>query len=236
MLAYCLMPNHVHLVAVPERIDSLAVVFRRVHGRYSQYPERAARTERALVAEPILFMPLDEHHLLTALRYVERNPVRAGLVAEAEGYAWSSARAHITGRQNTLLDWQFWEQRGGIASWAGLLAQEEELQTVRLLQRFTYSGRPLGRDEWYDRLETELNIRIPKSVRYSKSAWDIETAKGHSRLFPFRPPPPSYCPCPLRFTPSDYCGRRRAVDGAAEADAPSCRSCCCAFRASSVRG
>ena len=120
MLAYCLMPNHVHLVAVPERLDSLGVVFRRVHGRYAQYLNVRRGRSGHLWQNRFFSCALDGDHLSAALRYVERNPVRAGLVAEAESYIWSSARAHLTGNRNALLDREFWEESGGISSCRGL--------------------------------------------------------------------------------------------------------------------
>jgi putative transposase len=124
MLAYCLMPNHVHLVVVPERMDSLGVVFRRVHGRYAQYLNVRRGRSGHLWQNRFFSCALDGNHLSVALRYVERNPVRAGLVAEAESYTWSSARAHLTGKRNALLDWQFWEDwvaaRTGPGCWLNM--------------------------------------------------------------------------------------------------------------------
>ena len=96
-LAFCLMENHVHWVVIPEREDSLAVLFRRVHGRYAQYGNARRRRSGHLWQNRYYCCPLAATHLWTALRYVEWNPIRAGLVREAADYRWSSAAAHCAG-------------------------------------------------------------------------------------------------------------------------------------------
>ncbi len=80
LLGWCLMSNHIHLVAIPEREDSLAVLLRRVNGRYAQYYN--ARTGRSghLWQNRYFACPLSPTHVWRALIYVERNPVRTGLV------------------------------------------------------------------------------------------------------------------------------------------------------------
>src|SRR5258708_17467149 len=95
VLAYCLMTNHVHLVVVPERPDSLAVLFRRVHGRYSQYLNTRRRRTGHLWQQRYFSCALSGSHLWTALRYVEQNPCRALMVGAAEQYQWSNARARL---------------------------------------------------------------------------------------------------------------------------------------------
>jgi len=103
LLAYCLMTNQVHLVAVPERADSLARALRRAHSRYAQRFNRLYGRSGHLWQNRFFSSPLDRHHLVTALAYVELNPVRAGLVGRAEQYPWSSARAHITAEDSSAL-------------------------------------------------------------------------------------------------------------------------------------
>src|SRR6266478_6143086 len=94
---WCLMSNHVHLIAVPERADSLAVLLRRVHGRYAQYYNTRWGRTGHLWQNRFFACLLERDHLWTALAYVDRNPLRAGMVRGAADYRWSSAAAHLSG-------------------------------------------------------------------------------------------------------------------------------------------
>ena len=123
ILAYCLMDNHIHVVATPELEDSLATAFRRTHGRYAQYLNARKLRSGHLWQSRFYSCAMEAGQLWTALRYVEMNPVRAGLVGEAGEYAWSSARAHLSGADPTgALDMAFWQECGGAANWQDLLA------------------------------------------------------------------------------------------------------------------
>jgi putative transposase len=93
ILAYCLMQNHIHVVAVPEEADSFAVALRRAHGRYALYLNASRGRTGHLWQNRFYSCALDEHHLRVALRYVERNPVRANIVERPEQHQWSSAAA-----------------------------------------------------------------------------------------------------------------------------------------------
>jgi REP element-mobilizing transposase RayT len=97
ILAYCLMPNHVHVVAVPERVDSLAKGFGRTHNEYARWVHIRERQTRHLWQNRFFSCPLDKRRFAEALRYVELNPVRAGLVEDPCEWAWSSAPARING-------------------------------------------------------------------------------------------------------------------------------------------
>lgn len=161
ILAYCLMPNHIHLVAIPDEPDSLSVALRRTHGRYANYLNvRRGRTGH-LWQNRFHSCALDGAHLALALRYVERNPVRAGLAAQVEEYPWSSAAAHLAGHDpRNILDMAFWQDRGGAEDWRSLLAAPEELLAIRLLQRGTFTGRPVGNANFVNRLETQLDRKL----------------------------------------------------------------------------
>jgi putative transposase len=91
---YCLMSNHIHLLAVPRRPDSLARGMGRAQQRHARRVNAAQGWLGHLRANRFYSTPLDEAHLWTAIKYIELNPVRAGVVARAEDYRWSSARAH----------------------------------------------------------------------------------------------------------------------------------------------
>ena len=94
-LAWCLMSNHVHFVVVPHDVGSLAAVFGEAHRRYTRMVNFREGWRGHLWQERFHSYPLDESHLLAAGRYVEMNPVRAGLVLKPEDWSWSSARYHV---------------------------------------------------------------------------------------------------------------------------------------------
>ena len=94
--------------------------------------------------------PLGPAHLWTALRYVELNPVRAGLVTLAEEYEWSSASAHLAGQDRSrLLDMEFWRREGGLANWRELLGRPCDENECRALRRATHAGQPSGDEAIY---------------------------------------------------------------------------------------
>jgi len=105
--AYCLMTNHVHLVAVPVRKASLALALRDTHAVYAMRFNALAGVTGHLWQGRFYSCPLDEAHLWAAVRHVERNPVRAGLVSHAGDYPWSSAAAHCGRAGDPLLSRDF---------------------------------------------------------------------------------------------------------------------------------
>ena len=97
------MTNHVHIVAVPQCEDSLEKVFRRTHAQYAQRFNKKYELRGYLWQDRFFSCPMDEGHYWAAIRYVERNPIRAGMVRRAEDYRWSSARVHCGLGTNKLL-------------------------------------------------------------------------------------------------------------------------------------
>ncbi|HOX37365.1 MAG TPA: transposase [Candidatus Brocadiia bacterium] len=156
--AYCLMPNHVHLIAAPERADSLARALGEAHRRYSRSVNLRKGWSGYLWQYRFASFPLDEAHLCAAARHVELNPVRAGLVKRAEDYEWSSARAHATGRDDALVKTQrlldIWPRWGEVLA-AGLT--DAEAECLRLHER---TGRPLGNEGFVAGLESRLDRRL----------------------------------------------------------------------------
>ena len=172
VLAYCLMSNHVHLVVVPERADSLAVLFRRVHGAYAQAVNAGLGRSGHLWQNRFYSCPLSERHLWIALRYVEANPVRAALAARPELYPWSSAAVHLGTRppeRSTALDIPFWERSGGAETWRQMHASLDGEHQLTLLRRCTYAGRPFGDEEFIVNIETQFQ-RTWRRWSFEKSA------------------------------------------------------------------
>ena len=94
VMGYCLMSNHVHLVLVPRRAESLGLALKHAHGRWASYWNAVHHSGGHVWQGRYYSCPLDEPHLWEALRYTELNPVRAGLVAESKSWMWSSTAAH----------------------------------------------------------------------------------------------------------------------------------------------
>jgi putative transposase len=107
------MTNHVHLVILPERTDSLAMLLRRLHGRYAQYFNVRAGRSGHLWQNRCFACALGPTHVARALAYVDCNPVRARMVERAAEYPWSSAAPHISGEDSArLLDLDWWRASG----------------------------------------------------------------------------------------------------------------------------
>ena len=161
ILAWCLMSNHVHMIAIPEAGDSLATLLRRVHGRYAQMLNTRKNRTGHVFQNRFFSCPLESSHLRRALAYVEKNPVRAGMTDRAEQYPWSSAAVHVGLQEDELgiLDMSFWREFGGPDAWRELLMTPEELAELRLLRRCTYAGRPFGSQEFLEEMEARFQRR-----------------------------------------------------------------------------
>jgi putative transposase len=145
VLAYCLMMNHVHIVAVPEHPDSLARGLGRVHNDYSRWLQIRQRRTGHLWQNRFFSCALDEAHLAQTLRYVELNPVRAKLVPDACDWEWSSARARIGGAdaKRVIADADLGPHVG--ADWKRVLEQGWKSTEFELrLREATRAGRPIG--------------------------------------------------------------------------------------------
>jgi putative transposase len=154
LIGYCLMSNHVHLAMVPHQADALAIALKQTHGRYAAYWNAKHCSSGHVWQGRYYSCPLDRPHLWEALRYTELNPVRAGLVAEAEGWSWSSAAVHCgVAAADGWLAMEEWSERWDVSSWREYLAAggtEAERLAVR---QCTHTGRPLGTEEFVHELE-----------------------------------------------------------------------------------
>jgi len=151
ILAYCLMDNHIHLIAVPKRESSFADGFSESHKRYSRMINFRENWRGHLWEGRFKSYPLNESHLFAAIRYVERNPVRAKLVKQAWEYPWSSANAHIRKESNSIVDDSFMTNE--ITNWAEYISGEESEKDLLLFRSHSNTGRPLGEKEFIDLLE-----------------------------------------------------------------------------------
>ena len=147
IVAYCLMTNHIHLVAVPGFEQSLADTVGRTHQQYTEHFNFKYECRGHLWQNRYYSCPMDLDHTLNALAYVELNPVRAGMIGEAWAYPWSSAAAHTGHGGNRLLDLSKWFSEFTAESWAETLGGfQTKTQFVEQIRRHTRKGRPLGTD------------------------------------------------------------------------------------------
>ena len=152
--AYCLMPNHVHLIAVPRTTEGLRRAIGEAHRRYTRMVNFRERWRGHLWQGRFASYVLDETYVLTAARYVELNPVRAGLVNTPRQYRWSSAAAHLRGKDDALV------RVGPLLqlepNWRRFLTRvirEEDLKTLRAHE---HTGRPPGEEAFLESLEQNL--------------------------------------------------------------------------------
>ncbi len=164
ILAYCLMDNRIHLVAVPGDDDGLHRVLKPLHMRYAQRVNRAWGWKGSLWHGRFLSSPLDQAHTWAAVRYVERIPVRAGIVKRAQDWKWSSAAAHCHQRVSNLLNLQSrWSKSFlAIPDWSAWLAEGDEDAELHLLRRNVEKGLPCGSD----RFVRQLSKRAGRSLDF----------------------------------------------------------------------
>ena len=155
ILAYCLMPNHVHLIAVPESADGLRRAIGEAHRRYTRHINFREQWRGHLWQGRFASFLMDEKYLLTATRYIELNPVKAGLVSIPEEYPWSSAKAHMKGRNDDLVKVQPLLRM--VDDWRQFLSGDVSDEEYELLQRHERTGRPLGSASFIKRLENKLS-------------------------------------------------------------------------------
>jgi putative transposase len=153
--AYCLMPNHVHLMVVPKSEDSLGSALRDTHACYARYVNWKHGLTGHLWQGRFFSCPLDVGHTLAAARYVERNPTRARLVEKPQQWPWSSAEARVSGREDPLLAEKTLLQ--SVGNWRKFLAQSVDSEVLDDLRRNTRTGRPLGSEQFTLQVEMILD-------------------------------------------------------------------------------
>jgi putative transposase len=156
--AYCLMPNHVHLIAVPESPDGLRRAIGETHKRYSNRINSREGWRGHLWQGRFSSYPLDEAYLLTACRYIEMNPVHARLVKSPEEYPWSSASAHLNGYDDSLV--RVKPLLEIVGEWRMFLFGPIPGNELHSLKRHETTGRPLGNPQFICHLERTLERKI----------------------------------------------------------------------------
>ena len=171
-LAWCLMDNHVHLILVPQTADGLRAALGEAHRRYTRAINFREGWRGYLFQGRFASYPMDDAHLMAAVRYVERNPVAAGLAAAAGDWRWSSARSHLAGKRvaddpltevgalgRHVRNWRAMLRHG---LEAGDLGPKGEAVAEAIEARLR-TGRPLAAAEWI--AEQEQGLARPLAPR-----------------------------------------------------------------------
>jgi putative transposase len=158
--AWCLMPNHVHFVARPAAEESLALCFGQAHTRYSRMINFRQGWRGFLFQGRFASSPMDWPYAYHAVRYVLRNPVRAGLVRLPWGYAWSSAAFQVGETKTDPLVKKDERLEEMVGDWRKYLCAGEDDEEVLALRRETSVGRSLGNRGFLRQLEARLDRHL----------------------------------------------------------------------------
>ena len=166
--AYCLMPNHVHLVAAPRDAAGLRRAIGEAHRRYTLRINKREGWHGHLWQERFSSFVMDEPYLLAAVRYVELNPVRACLAAKPGDYPWSSATAHLAGKTAPLA--QNCPVKDIVGDWAEYLDAGGSVRQEEVFRERTSTGRPLGGEDFLLKMERRLGRNLHPLKRGPKVA------------------------------------------------------------------
>jgi len=158
ILAYCLMSNHVHFMAVPQREDSLGKVFKYTNMKYSQYYNNKMRVSGHLFQGRFFSCVLNEQHMIACTRYIERNPVRANLVKKPYLWSYSSAKIHcgIDKYDPLGVNQLFAYIEKEPKEWKEFIEAPDNPDEMDGIRKKTKTGRPLGPNDFIERLEGQL--------------------------------------------------------------------------------
>jgi putative transposase len=156
--AYCLMPNHMHAVVVPGDEISMSRYFATLHRRYAKRTNALHGWKGHLWQERFYSVPMNSAHTFSAMRYVELNPVRSGLVGSAEDWPWSSAMGNLGLRRDPLIDRD--SLRHLVTDWRSYLAEKPRAEELDGIRNQTKTGRPAGDAQFIGKLEALTGRRI----------------------------------------------------------------------------
>ena len=158
--SWCLMSNHVHFIAVPAQEDSLAKCFSDAHVRYTRMVNLREKWKGHLWQGRFSSSPLDERYLLAAVRYVERNPVRAKMVDSPWDYQYSSASYHVGIKESDPLIKNDRTLQDLIENWHDYLGNRDEDDDLTRIRKEESGGRPIGTESFIKTLENKLGRKL----------------------------------------------------------------------------
>jgi putative transposase len=158
---YCLMTNHIHIIATPRKKDSLSRTMGRTNLLYAQYINYMHGLIGHLWQNRFFSCPMDMRYFYTALCYIEQNPVRAGMVRKPWKYRWSSAAFHTGGEDEfSMMDKARWERQVSGLDWKDVLQKRQEGLELDKVRVYCRTGRPLGTDKFISKIEVMIGRRL----------------------------------------------------------------------------
>jgi len=167
------------MVVVPDEEKGFALGIGEAHRRYTRRINLRESWRGYLWQGRFSSCVLDEEHLYAAVRYVEMNPVRAGLVENPDDWPWSSAKAHLSGIDDALVQVAHMLEviaTSGIDWRAYLTQQQPEEALIKNLHQSERTGRPLGDSKFLDNLGSKLSRNLhpskpgrPRKIRQNKT-------------------------------------------------------------------
>ena len=165
--AYCLMPNHVHMIVVPHDADGLRATFAEAHRQYTGHINARAKWTGHLWQGRYGSVAMDDAHTANAVRYIALNPVAAGLVTRAEHWQWSSAAAHLKGKDSHAVRVAPVLERTGDFG-AFLYGNHEAEAEAAMIERGLSTGRPMGSRDWLEAQEAKTGLSLIPQKRGRK--------------------------------------------------------------------
>src|SRR4030042_4368987 len=160
VLAYCLMPNHIHFLVRPSGEEALAKMMQGVTLCYSKYFNREnGRTGRLWESRYYSTVIDGDSYLWTVSKYIENNPMRAGIVKKPEDYPYSSAKAHILRKENPILKEPLFD-KGELDEYRRFVKLEEDKRILEEIRKQTRSGKPLGDGGFLETLSEKMGCSL----------------------------------------------------------------------------
>jgi putative transposase len=154
IVGYCLMTNHIHLLVLPLTFEGVVNFMKLLSQRYSQYFNRKYHRSGKLWENRYKIHPIDEEVYYVVLRYIEKNPVRAGLVSDGTTYKWSSARCHLFGKPDPQVTADY--LHSSCFSYREFFYEQERDEDIDAIRTAAQQGRAWGRPVFLEKLAESL--------------------------------------------------------------------------------
>ncbi len=161
VLGYCLLKDQVHLVVVPHKKAALSNMVARTHFDYTRYMNAKRKSSGALWYDRFHSCILDDSKLQQSIQFVDQMAAQKKLVRGAAQYKWSSAAAHVKGKDSyEVLDLKAWPPARLKKQWAKTISAKMEPELGEEILAAARAGRPLGSDAFIDKLEKKFRCRL----------------------------------------------------------------------------